>query len=74
MTSVRVNLIIGSIIFLFLSLVGNSEPVEFDILWLSFHIPLFAIMILYVGFGAFLSFLFTGHIKYLKRIRDRFNS
>ncbi|MBE7412792.1 MAG: LapA family protein [Leptospiraceae bacterium] len=74
MTSVRLNLIIAVIIFLLLSLIGNSETVTFDFLWFTFQFPLFGLIIFYCGIGAFLTFLFYGHINYIKRIRDRFFS
>ena len=70
MVPVRLSLLlIGSILVLLLSF-ANPEPVQLHLLFWSGRFELYKVLIGSLILGALLAWIFTGHVRYVRRLRE----
>jgi uncharacterized integral membrane protein len=68
---VRFTLILGAFLILFLLVLGNPVPVTMQFLFWRIQLRLYEVMLGGVVFGIVFTYIYLGHWKYLRKMRDR---
>ena len=68
---VRFILILAAFLVLFLLILGNPAPVTLQFLFWRAQLRLYEVIIGAVVFGIIFTYIYLGHWKYLRKVRDK---
>ncbi|MEQ8349869.1 MAG: LapA family protein [Leptospiraceae bacterium] len=68
---VRFTLILAAFLVLFLIVLGNPAPVTLQLLFWRAQLRLYEVIIGAVVFGIIFTYIYLGHWKYLRKVRDK---
>lgn len=70
MIPVRLSIMLTGIVILLLIAFANPEPVRLNLLFWSGRFELYKVIIGAIGFGALMSWIYVGHLRYVRRLRS----
>ncbi|MBU45765.1 MAG: hypothetical protein CMN76_21335 [Spirochaetaceae bacterium] len=68
---VRFTLILAAFLVLFLLILGNPNAVTLQFLFWKAQLRLYEVIIGAVVFGIIFTYIYLGHWKYLRKVRDK---